>query len=248
HVVTVRESGDQLMAILPEQWTVRDATGAVVSSDSMPAPSTSVFFGTGSSSGTVDDNNCLLYSRNPEGTLSLTIDGEVITKSFSPGERLIFEVEETIPEPPTFDSDGDGVADSLDRCPDSVLDRVRLRRNQYAQNTGFGAFEFGPHNLQSLAYSMETTEGCTCKQIVGILGAEKGYIRKGRLVKGCSPSIMETFTGVSAEPDKRLLEKRRSLIGRAFFGEEGSASEAWIGMIGVAVIIGAILAWLKFRK
>lgn len=247
NLIAVRKHGDQTVAVLPEQWTVRDATGAVVSSDTMPAPLSSVFYGTGSSTGTVEDNNCILLSRNP-GTLSLTINGEVITKPFSPGERLVFEVEETVPEPPLLDADGDGVADNLDRCPDSVLDRVRLKRNQYAQNTEFGAFEFGPHNLQSLAYSMETTKGCTCKQIVGILGAEKGYIRKGRLVKGCSPSIMERFTGVSAEPDKRLLEKRRSLIGRAFFGEEGSASEAWVGMLGVAVIIGAILAWLKFRK
>jgi len=40
--------------------------------------------------------------------------------------------------------------------------------------------------------------GCTCKQIVKKLGLGQGQIKKG-----CSPGVMETWTGKSAEPDRK---------------------------------------------
>ncbi len=97
-----------------------------------------------------------------------------------------------------LDSDFDGVIDTEDLCPDSIMDNIKLNPNQYAQNIGFGAFETGPNNDQSLVYNMEATSGCTCSQIVGRLNAGEGHLKKG-----CSPSLMEELTGVSAEADRK---------------------------------------------
>lgn len=97
------------------------------------------------------------------------------------------------------DSDSDGVPDGEDVCADSVADNIALNPNQYAQNTDFGPFEVGPNNDQSIVYDMTTTKGCTCKQIVEQLGVGKGHIKKG-----CSPSVMEEWTGISAEPDRQV--------------------------------------------
>ena len=96
------------------------------------------------------------------------------------------------------DDDNDGVLDGGDFCPVSVPDNISLNPNQYAQNNGFGAFEAGPNNDQSVVYDMVTTNGCTCKQIAQRLGVGKGHLKKG-----CSPSVMEEFTGVSANPDRK---------------------------------------------
>lgn len=97
-----------------------------------------------------------------------------------------------------IDSDGDGVFDDVDMCLGSVADDISLNPNQYAQNVDFGPFEVGPNNNQSIVYDMSTTFGCTCKQIVEELGAGKGHLKKG-----CSPSLMEEWTGVSANPDRK---------------------------------------------
>ncbi len=45
---------------------------------------------------------------------------------------------------------------------------------------------------------MTITKGCTCKQIVEKLNAGEGHLKKG-----CSPSLMEEWTGISAEPDRK---------------------------------------------
>jgi len=97
------------------------------------------------------------------------------------------------------DTDEDGVPDSEDECPGSDPDGLSLdlNANQYEQNFPFGPFEVGPLNVQSVVYDMKTTRGCTCSQIVDALGVGKGHLEKG-----CSPSVMEQWTGVSGEPDR----------------------------------------------
>ncbi len=106
---------------------------------------------------------------------------------------------------PAPDSDGDGVADGDDQCPGSVPDGIELNPNQYANNIfGTLAFEVGPNNDQSIVYDMGLTGGCTCRQIVDALGAGTGHLKKG-----CSPSLMEEFTGVSANPDRKATIGRR---------------------------------------
>ena len=97
-----------------------------------------------------------------------------------------------------MDSDFDGVIDIGDLCRGSTRDNIKLNPNQYAQNIGFGAFETGPNDYQSLVYNMTTTNGCTCSQIVGRLNAGEGHLKKG-----CSPSLMEEWAGVSAEADRK---------------------------------------------
>lgn len=109
-----------------------------------------------------------------------------------------FEVEPgTCPLAGCPDDDEDGICDDEDQCLDSQPDNINLNPNQYAQNINFGAFESGPNNDQSIVYDMETTHGCTCKQIVVALGVGLGHIKKG-----CSPSVMEEWTGLSGEPDR----------------------------------------------
>ena len=63
--------------------------------------------------------------------------------------------------------------------------------------TGIGPV-CGPGNDPSIVYSMTETKGCTCEQIVGKMGAGEGHLKKG-----CSPSLMEEFTGISHEPDRQ---------------------------------------------
>jgi len=96
------------------------------------------------------------------------------------------------------DCDYDGVPNDVDMCLGSLPDDISLNPNQYAQNASFGPFEVGPNNDQSSVYDMSTTYGCTCTQIVEELGAGKGHLKKG-----CSPSLMEEWTGVSANPDRK---------------------------------------------
>jgi len=108
---------------------------------------------------------------------------------------------------PDSDGDDDGVPDNVDACPNSVPDNIVLNPNQYAQNIIFGAFEVGPNNDQSIVYDMTTTNGCTCKEIVAALGAGKGHLKKG-----CSPSLMEEFTGVSANPDRKAGIGKKAMV------------------------------------
>ncbi|MFH1724531.1 MAG: LamG domain-containing protein [Elusimicrobiota bacterium] len=99
------------------------------------------------------------------------------------------------------DADGDGVYESFegetDACPGSTADGIALNPNQYAQNAGFGAFEVGPDDAQSSVYDMLATKGCTCRQIVAMTGAGQGHLKKG-----CSPGLMEGWTGLSVQPDR----------------------------------------------
>lgn len=97
-----------------------------------------------------------------------------------------------------LDADGDGVEDcSADRCAGSVPDDIEANPNQYAQNDlSTSAFEVGPSQVASVVFDMETTFGCTCAQIVAATGAGAGHLKKG-----CSPGLMEVWTGLSADPD-----------------------------------------------
>jgi len=111
------------------------------------------------------------------------------------------------------DADMDGVSDcnGQDRCLGSVLDNIVLNPNQYAQNKLTYAFESGPLNHQSIVYSMTETRGCTCKQIALALGKGLGHVKKG-----CSPSVMQEWTGLSGEPDRKLgIGGKKAITGMA---------------------------------
>ncbi len=136
------------------------------------------------------------------------------------GCSAICEIEVQCP-----DNDGDGVNDCDDKCLNSQLDNISLNPNQYAQNINFGPFESGPGNQQSIVYDMTTTKGCTCKQIAEQLGVGVGHIKKG-----CSPSVMETWTGLSGNPD------RQAGIGRNIFL-----------VVGIVVLAGSGISLRLFK-
>lgn len=97
------------------------------------------------------------------------------------------------------DNDGDSVNDcNDDECLNSVADNIILNPNHYAQNVDFGVFECGSNNDESIVYTMDETKGCTCTQI-----AEKLGIGNGQIKNGCSPGIMQKFTGIEQVDDRK---------------------------------------------
>ncbi|MFC1768629.1 DUF2341 domain-containing protein [Nanoarchaeota archaeon] len=144
------------------------------------------------------------------------------------------------------DEDYDEINDCFDdNCLDSVLDFIKLNPNQYGQNGDFGAFEIGKNNDKSLVYDMDVTSGCTCSQIVTLLDAGEGH-----LTKGCSPSLMEEFTGVSANPDRSLNRKNGKIVGRLIIDldEIIPPSTFFILIIGILVIISANVIIQNLKK
>jgi parallel beta-helix repeat protein len=136
------------------------------------------------------------------------------------------------------DDDEDGVINANDLCQDSVLDNIELKPNNYAQNGELGAFESGPNNDQSLVYDMETTKGCTCKQIVYELGAGEGHLKNG-----CSPSLMENWTGLSSELD------RRTGVGKKAGVEGLPATSLLIGTLaGLGVLAFLLEVFVRRRQ
>ena len=105
-----------------------------------------------------------------------------------------------------LDADDDGVGDGGDSCPASMADTMpKLNPNHYAQlNLSTSAFEAGPQMRQSLVYNMSSTKGCTCSQIVEKLGLGKGHLKKG-----CSPGIMQRWTGISFKSDMKAKVGKR---------------------------------------
>ena len=92
------------------------------------------------------------------------------------------------------DNDGDGVPVNVDVCSDTVIPEtvptVRLGVNRFALTDGDGDFDTtapmgrGPQK----SFTIEDTEGCSCEQIIEVLGLGKGHSKFG-----CSISAMEDF-------------------------------------------------------
>ncbi|MCK4588824.1 MAG: SBBP repeat-containing protein [Nanoarchaeota archaeon] len=145
----------------------------------------------------------------------------------------------TTPDNPDFDNDG--VNDCYDdRCLASTLDNINLNPNQYAQNINFGAFEVGKENYPSLVYDMYVTKGCTCKQIAEVLGKGEGHVKKG-----CSPSIMGEWTGISAQPDRAYNSGK--ITGGAVV--DINQETILLGMISIVSIIALVIVSLTaFNK
>jgi hypothetical protein len=147
-----------------------------------------------------------------------------------------------------IDEDGDIVNDCYnDVCPGSTGDGIDLNPNHYAQNVLYGLFEVGPGNNPSLVYSMKNTRGCTCLQIVNLLEAGEGHAKHG-----CSPSIMEEWTGISANPDrvynKKGGNKGGKLSGRAVSDLSSEDSELLmlylLAMLSVVIVTAVALRFI----
>lgn len=94
------------------------------------------------------------------------------------------------------DPDGDGVCTGLDACPGTVFPEsvptIRLGVNHFADIDGDGIFETtSPNGIGPQRYfTLETTYGCTCEQIIETLGLGEGHRKYG-----CSVGVMDRWTG-----------------------------------------------------
>ena len=110
---------------------------------------------------------------------------------------IIFE-QMTI-EPLVLDEDGDGIPDAEDMCPGTVIPEavptMRLGVNRWALVDGDGVFDTtmpqgaGP----GFEFDLEDTAGCSCDQIIGMLGLGKGHERFG-----CSNSALMEWSAIAS--------------------------------------------------
>jgi len=91
-------------------------------------------------------------------------------------------------------NDCDGVPGAIDYCPGTVQPEaaptVSLKPNNSALtgNAGLGVFETAAPNPQGVLYTIEDTAGCSCEQIVDLLGKGSGHLKHG-----CSFSVMDEW-------------------------------------------------------
>lgn len=94
-------------------------------------------------------------------------------------------------EPLILDDDGDGISNSDDLCPETVIPEsvpmVRLGINRWAIVDDDGIFDTNlPHGQGTgFAFDLQDTAGCACEQIIDEMGLGKGHERFG-----CSNSAM----------------------------------------------------------
>lgn len=95
------------------------------------------------------------------------------------------------------DTDGDGVFDDDDVCPDTVIPEgvptVRLGTNRFALVDGDGDFDTkSPNgNGPNRSYTIEDTAGCSCEQIIAAQGLGNGHTKFG-----CSISAMDDWVAL----------------------------------------------------
>lgn len=99
------------------------------------------------------------------------------------------------------DDDLDGVCNSVDLCADSDLlpwfpdePTADLGVNRFSDTDGDGIFETVGPQIQDPAYTMETTAGCNCKQIIDALGLGQGHSKFG-----CSIGAMNQWLAFVAQ-------------------------------------------------
>jgi hypothetical protein len=89
------------------------------------------------------------------------------------------------------DDDGDGILNPDDLCPDTVLPEsvptVRLGMNRWALVDDDGIFDTTspPGMGPGFEFDLEDTAGCSCEQIIEMLGLGEGHVKFG-----CSNSAM----------------------------------------------------------
>jgi len=97
------------------------------------------------------------------------------------------------------DSDGDGVEDDADLCPDTVVPELapelRLGVNRWALVDDDGIFDTTePNGVGPKAeFSIEDTRGCSCQQVIEALGIGEGHDKYG-----CSTGVMRHWISLVA--------------------------------------------------
>ena len=97
---------------------------------------------------------------------------------------------------PEEDTDGDGVLDEDDLCPDTVIPEgvptEELKANRWALVDEDGVFDTGASKGKSKkpvrSFTIEDTKGCSCEQIIEILDLGKGHEKFG-----CNTDAMDQF-------------------------------------------------------
>ena len=101
------------------------------------------------------------------------------------------------------DSDGDGVPDNLDVCPDTVIPEdvptSGLGVNRWALVDGDGIFDTtlppGGGGGPPVGFNIEDTGGCSCEQIIAALGLGQGHV-----MFGCSTSALLAWVDLVSGP------------------------------------------------
>jgi len=90
----------------------------------------------------------------------------------------------------TNDADCDGMVDSIDYCPGTVIPESvptqGLGKNRWALTDGDTTFD--TNGKRSPAYTLQDTAGCSCEQIIENLDLGQGHTKLG-----CSSSVMKNW-------------------------------------------------------
>lgn len=98
------------------------------------------------------------------------------------------------------DSDGDGVEDAIDLCPNTGVDLAGtngLKKNHYAELIAGTLFQVGTKKVKGRYQSLNSTvrltdtHGCNCGQILGLRYKKDGA--KGQMKYGCSIDTIRDF-------------------------------------------------------
>lgn len=133
-------------------------------------------------------------SATSAGTARLVFDWTIPENFTGPGAFMLDNVQLECVEP---DTDGDGVLDVDDVCPDTVIPEgvptVRLGTNRFALVDGDGDFDTKSPNGKGpdLSFTIEDTAGCSCEQIIAAQGLGNGHSKFG-----CSISAMEDWVAL----------------------------------------------------
>ncbi|GIW40316.1 MAG: hypothetical protein KatS3mg076_0893 [Candidatus Binatia bacterium] len=97
------------------------------------------------------------------------------------------------PRDPDDDADGDGVCADLDRCPETripeAIPTIRLRPNRFALVDSDTWFDTDDSASSRARFALADTHGCSCEQIVELLGLGRGH-----RFFGCSLGVLRRFS------------------------------------------------------
>lgn len=97
------------------------------------------------------------------------------------------------------DTDGDGVPDPADACPDTVIPEtvplLSLGRNRWALVDGDNIFDTNRGNPKQ-TFTLEDTAGCSCEQII-----DARHLGKGHREFGCSKGALESWIELVSADD-----------------------------------------------
>ena len=125
-----------------------------------------------------------------------------------PFEAMFIIFEQMIVEAVPVDDDGDGILNDDDLCAGTMIPEaaptVRLEKNRWALVDDDMVFDTNSPNGNGpgFMFDLVDTAGCSCEQIVAMLGLGQGH-----LMFGCSNSAMKEWTAMVAGADYAVEDK-----------------------------------------